>query len=67
MKKKVKKMLEWFYDESDRREKNISEVQDIYTLVEKLQYRVGDLENEHLLLLAEINKLKLGVCDTESI
>ena len=58
MKKKVKKMLEWFYDDSDRGQQNISEVQDIYTLVEKLQYRIEDLENEHMLLLKELAKIQ---------
>lgn len=66
MKKKVQKMLEWFYEDSDRGEKNISECKNVYDLVEKLQWRIESLENEHMLLLTEINKLKLGVCDTES-
>jgi len=60
MKKKVKKMLDWFYQDTDRGEQNISECQNIYDLVEKLQYRVEDLENEHMLLLREINQLKNG-------
>ena len=58
MKKKVRKMLEWFYDDSDRGDQNIEEVKDIYTLVEKLQYRLEDLENEHMLLLKELAKLQ---------
>ena len=29
MKKKVQKMLEWFYDESDRGEQNIAECKNI--------------------------------------
>jgi len=58
VKKKVQKLLEWFYQESDRGEKNITEVKDIYTLVEKLQYRLEDLENEHMLLLKELAKLQ---------
>ena len=58
MKKKVKKMLKWFYDDSDRGDQNIAEVKDIYTLVEKLQYRVEDLENEHMLLLKELAKIQ---------
>ena len=58
MKKKVKKMLEWFYEDSDRGEQNISEMQDIYTLVEKLQYRIEDLENEHMLVLKELGKIQ---------
>ena len=60
-------MLKWFYDDSARGKQNISACKNIYELVEKLQWRIESLENEHLLLLAEINKLKLGVCDTESI
>tara|TARA_B100001758_G_scaffold164221_1_gene141686 strand:- start:2016 stop:2210 length:195 start_codon:yes stop_codon:yes gene_type:complete len=58
MKKKVKKMLEWFYDDSDRGQQNISEMQDIYTLVEKLQYRMEALENEHMLVLKELGKIQ---------
>ena len=66
MKKKVSKMLEWFYDDSDRGEQNISECKSVYELLEKLQYRLESLENEHMLLLAEINKLKSETSDTES-
>jgi hypothetical protein len=60
MKKKVKKLIDWFYDETDRGEDNISGCKNLYELVEKLQYRVEDLENEHMLLLKEINQLKNG-------
>ena len=66
MKKKVSKMLEWFYDDSDRGEQNISECKNLYELVERIQYRLESLENEHMLLLAEINKLKSETSDTES-
>ena len=58
MKKKVRKMLKWFYDDSDRGDQNIAEVKDIYTLVEKLQYRLEDLENEHMILLKELSKIQ---------
>jgi len=58
MKKKVRKMLKWFYDDSDRGDQNIAEVKDIYTLVEKIQYRLEDLENEHMLLLKELAKIQ---------
>ncbi len=51
-------MLKWFYDDSDRGDQNIAEVKDIYTLVERLQYRVEDLENEHMLLLKELAKIQ---------
>ena len=58
MKKKVKKMLEWFYQETDRGEKNISECQSVYKLVEELQYRVEDLENEQMMILRELGTLR---------
>ena len=57
MKKKVQKMLEWFYQETDRGEQNISECQTIYDLVERLQYRLEDMENEHMQLTREISRL----------
>ena len=60
MKKKVKRLIDWFYDETDRGEDNINGCKNLYELVEKLQYRVEDLENEHMLLLREINQLKKG-------
>ena len=59
-------MLEWFYNDSDRGEQNISECQNIYELVEKLQYRIEDLENEHMLLLREITKIKAKDDNSES-
>jgi len=58
MKKKVKKMLEWFYDESDRGEQNIAECKNLYDLVEKLQYRLEDMESEHMQLLCKTEKIK---------
>ena len=63
MKKKVKKMLEWFYQETDRGDQNISECQNIYDLVERLQYRLEDMENEHMMILREIGELR-GKLDT---
>jgi hypothetical protein len=53
MKKKVQKMLEWFYHESDRGEQNIVECKNLYDLVERLQYRLEDLENEHCVKLLD--------------
>ena len=50
-------MLEWFYEDSDRGEQNISECKTIYDLVERLQYRLEDMENEHMQLTREISKL----------
>ena len=58
MKKKVQKMLEWFYDESDRGEQNIAECKNIYDLVERIQYRLEDMENEHMHLTREIARLQ---------
>ena len=58
MKKKVQKMLEWFYQESDRGEQNISECKNLYELVEKLQYRLEDMENEHMQLSRKYDVLE---------
>jgi len=58
MKKKVQKMLEWFYDESDRGQQNIVECKNLYDLVERLQYRLEDMENEHMQLTREIARLQ---------
>ena len=65
MKKRTKKLLDWFF-ETDLGEENVANCVNLYELVEKLQWRIESLENEHMLLLTEINKLKLEVCDTES-
>ena len=56
-------MLEWFYQESDRGEKNISECQTIYELVERLQYRLEDMENEHMQLIRRYATLEQKVDD----
>ena len=58
MKKKVQKMLEWLYQETDRGEQNISECQTIYDLVERLQYRLEDMENEHMQLTRKYDDLE---------
>jgi len=58
VKKKVQKMLEWFYQESDRGEQNISECKNLYDLVERLQYRLEDMENEHMLLSRKYDDLE---------
>ena len=58
MKKKVQKMLEWFYQESDRGEQNISECKNLYELVERLQYRLEDMENEHMQLSRKYDTLE---------
>ena len=58
MKKKVQKMLEWFYQDSDRGEQNISECKNLYELVERLQYRLEDMENEHMQLIRKYVSLE---------
>ena len=63
MKKKVKKMLDWFYQESDRGEQNISECKNLYELVERLQYRLEDMENEHMQLIRKYATLEQKVDD----
>jgi|TARA_B100002052_G_scaffold97459_1_gene89982 hypothetical protein len=61
VKKKVQKMLEWFYQESDRGEQNISECKNLYDLVERLQYRLEDMENEHMQMISKIVKLEAKI------
>ena len=69
MKKKVKKMMEWFYNESDRGEQNIAECKSLYDLVEKLQYRLEDMESEHMQLLCKTEKIKsrLDMLETDLV
>ena len=57
MKKKVKKMLQWFYQETDRGEENISDCKSLYELVEKLQYRIEDLENEYMQMMSDMKMI----------
>lgn len=56
MKKRTKRFLDWFF-ETDRGEENIANCANLYELVEKLQYRLEDLENEHMLLIRQLGKL----------
>jgi len=56
MKKRTKRFLDWFF-ETNRGEENIANCANLYELVEKLQYRLEDLENEHMLLIREFGKL----------
>ena len=56
MKKRTKRFLDWFF-ETDRGEENIANCANLYELVEKLQYRIEDLENEHMLLIRQLGKL----------
>ena len=63
MKKKTKELLHWFFSETDRGEENIAECKNIYDLVERLQYRLEDMESEHMQLTREIARLQ-GRLDT---
>ena len=56
MKKRTKQFLDWFF-ETDRGEENVANCANLYQLVEKLQYRIDDLENEHKLIMIEIRKI----------
>ena len=66
MKKKVKKMLEWFYQESGRGERDISECKNLYDFLEHLQYRIENMENEHMQLTREIARLQSRIDLMES-
>jgi len=57
MKKRTKKFLDWFF-ETDRGEENVGTCANLYELVERMQYRMEGLENEHLMLLKEMNRIK---------
>ena len=62
MKKRTKKFLDWFF-ETDRGEENVANCANLYELVERLQYRLEDMENEHMQLTREIARL-YGRLDT---
>ena len=66
MKKRTKKLLDWF-SETDLGEENIANCVNLYELVEKLQYRLENIENEHMHLVCEIGKLqsKLDMLESE--
>lgn len=60
MKKKtkhIKKFFKWFFSNTDNTIKNMEEYGTLYALVEQLQYRLEDLENEHMLLLRDHQKM----------
>ena len=65
MKKQTKKFLDWFF-ETDRGEENVANCANLYELVEKLQYRLEDLENEHMLLLRQIAQLNTRIDGLEN-
>lgn len=58
MKKKAKELLHWFFDNTDRGEENISTCQNLYELVEKLQFRLEGLENEHMQMMGRYAKIE---------
>ena len=66
MKKRTKKLLDWFF-ETDLGEENVANCVNLYELVEKLQYRLESMENEHMQLFREVGKLqgKLDILESE--
>ena len=66
MKKRTKKLLDWFF-ETDLGEENVANCVNLYELVEKLQYRLESMENEHMQLFREVGKLqgKLDMLESE--
>ena len=58
MKKKAKELLHWFFDNTDLGEENISTCQNLYELVERLQFRLEGLENEHMQMMSRYAKLE---------
>ena len=55
--KELKKFLKWFFTNTDNTQENIKEYGTLYALVERLQYRVEDLENEHMLMMKDMRKV----------
>ena len=58
MKKKTKELLHWFFAETDRGEENIANMTNLYELVERLQYRLEDMESEHMNVMCKMGKLE---------
>ena len=58
MKKKAKELLQWFFTETDRGEENIANMTNLYELVERLQYRLEDMESEHMNIMRKMGKLE---------
>lgn len=55
--KKLKKFIRWFFSNTDNTKQNMEEYGTLYALVEKLQYRVEDLENEQMLMMRDMRKV----------
>jgi hypothetical protein len=55
--KEIKKFVKWFFSNTDNTEENLKEFGSLYALVERLQYRVEDLENEHMLMMKDMRKV----------
>tara|TARA_B100001564_G_scaffold265149_1_gene226699 strand:- start:221 stop:430 length:210 start_codon:yes stop_codon:yes gene_type:complete len=60
MKKRTKRLLDWFF-ETDLGEENVANCANLYELVERLQYRLEGLENEHMLLNRKYDDLETKV------
>lgn len=65
-KNSIKKFIKWFLFGTNKVEANSKEYKNLYQLIENLQFKVESLENEHMVLLREMNKIKKNICDTES-
>ena len=55
--KEFKKFTKWFFSNTDNTEENMREFGNLYALVERLQYRIEDLENEHMLMMKDMRKV----------
>jgi hypothetical protein len=55
--KELKKFLKWFFTNTDNTQENMKEYGTLYALVERLQYRVDDLENEHMLMMKDLRSI----------
>lgn len=64
--KKKKNFFKWFFSSTDKGSTNVEEYSNLYDLVERLQYRVEGLENEHMLLIRDYNDLIREVASMRS-
>ena len=55
--KKIKKFFNWFFSNTDNTEENLKQFGSLYALVERLQYSIEDLENEHMLMMKDMRKV----------
>jgi hypothetical protein len=52
MKKKLKRAVKEFFKPSEK-----PDHENLYEMIENLQYRISDMESEHMIMMCELRKL----------